>query len=226
MFKNTDGKCFTAEEYATQIKPSQTDKDNKVVHLYTNNVTEQHSFIETAKERGYDVLVMDGPFDSHFINHIEMKMENTSFVRVDADTIDKLIKKEDAMPSKLSEAEQTTLKPIIESALPIGKFTVQFESLSEKDQPMLITQPEFMRRMKDMSATGGGGGMNFMGGFPETYNLIVNSNHPLISKILNEKDATQQTKLSKQTADLALLSQGMLKGEELTKFIKRSLELI
>ena len=154
-----------------------------------------------------------------------MKLENTSFVRVDADTIDKLIKKEDALPSKLSEEEQTTLKPIIEGALPSGKFTVQFESLSEKDQPMIITQPEFMRRMKDMSATGGGG-MNFIGGFPESYNMVVNSNHPIISKILNEKDAEQQKKLSKQTADLALLSQGMLKGEELTKFIKRSLELI
>ncbi len=225
LFKNTEGKCFTIEEYAEFIKPSQSDKDTKIVHLYTNNPVEQHGFIETAKERGYDVLVMDGPFDSHFINHIEMKMENCSFVRVDADTIDKLIKKEDAIPSKLSEEEQTTLKPVIESSLPTGKFTVQFESLSEKDQPMIITQPEFMRRMKDMSATGGGG-MNFMGGFPETYNMVVNSNHPIISKILNEKDAEQQMKLSKQTADLALLSQGMLKGEELTKFIKRSLELI
>lgn len=225
VFKNNQGKCFTIEEYANHIKAAQTDKDNKMVHLYTSNATEQHSFIETAKERGYDVLVMDGPFDSHFINHLEMKLENTSFVRVDADTIDKLIKKEEALPSKLSEAEQNTLKPIIEASLPTGKFTVQFESLSEKDQPMIITQPEFMRRMKDMSATGGGG-MNFMGGFPETYNMVVNSNHPLISKILNEKDETQQKKLSKQSTDLALLSQGMLKGEELTKFIKRSLELI
>ena len=154
-----------------------------------------------------------------------MKLQNCSFVRVDADTIDKLIKKEEAMPSKLSEEQQNTLKPIIEAGLPIGKFTVQFESLSEKDQPMIITQPEFMRRMKDMSATGGGG-MNFMGSFPETYNKIVNSNHPIISKILDEKDSDLQKKLSKQTSDLALLSQGMLKGEELTKFIKRSLELI
>ncbi len=225
LFKNTENKYFTIEEYAQHIKAAQTDKDEKMVHLYTNNPVEQHSFVETAKERGYDVLVMDGPFDSHFVNHLEMKMQNCSFVRVDADTIDKLIKKEEAMPSKLSEEQQNTLKPIIEAGLPIGKFTVQFESLSEKDQPMIITQPEFMRRMKDMSATGGGG-MNFMGSFPETYNMIVNSNHPIISKILDEKDSDLQKKLSKQTSDLALLSQGMLKGEELTKFIKRSLELI
>ncbi|MBK9480061.1 MAG: molecular chaperone HtpG [Bacteroidetes bacterium] len=225
LFKNTENKYFTIEEYAQHIKAAQTDKDEKMVHLYTNNPVEQHSFVETAKERGYDVLVMDGPFDSHFVNHLEMKLQNCSFVRVDADTIDKLIKKEEAMPSKLSEEQQNTLKPIIEAGLPIGKFTVQFESLSEKDQPMIITQPEFMRRMKDMSATGGGG-MNFMGSFPETYNMIVNSNHPIISKILDEKDSDLQKKLSKQTSDLALLSQGMLKGEELTKFIKRSLELI
>ncbi len=225
LFKNTENTCFTIEEYAAHIKPAQTDKENKLVHLYSNNAVEQHGFIEAAKERGYDVLLMDGPFDSHFINHLEMKLENCSFARVDADTIEKLIKKDEALPSKLSEEEQTALKPVFESTLPAGKFTVQFESLSEKDQPMLITQPEFMRRMKEMSATGGGG-MNFMGGFPETYNLVVNSNHPLISKIAAEKDVEQQKLLSKQSTDLALLSQGMLKGEELTKFIKRSIELI
>ena len=226
LFKNTKEEYFTLDEYAEKIKVNQTDKDNKVVYLYTNNVVEQHSFISTADERGYDVLLMDGPFDSHFVNHLESKLENISFVRVDADTIDKLIKKDEVIPSKLNEEEQNKLKPIFESVLPKQKFTVVFESLNESDNPMIITQPEFMRRMKDMSALGGGGGMSFMGNMPEIFNLAVNSNHPLISKILNEGDASKQNKLAKQTTDLALLSQNMLKGEELTNFIKRSLELI
>ncbi len=225
LLKSTDGNYSTLEEYAEKVKPIQTDKDKKVIYLYTTNVDEQHSFIETAKERGYDVLVTDSPIDAHYINHLEQKLENTSFVRVDADTIDKIIKKDEAQPSKLSDKEQETLKPIIESIVPKEKFSVVFESLSEKDAPMIITKPEFMRRMKDMSAMGGGG-MSFYGSLPDMHNLVVNSNHPLISKILNEKDADKQKQLAKQTADLAMLSQGLLKGEELTKFIKRSVELI
>jgi molecular chaperone HtpG len=224
LLKSTDGKFFTLEEYAEKVKPVQTDKDNRVIYLYTTNTEEQHSFIETAKERGYDVLVFDSPIDSHYINQLESKLENTSFVRVDADTIDKLIKKEEAQPSKLSEEEQNTLKPVVESVVPKERFTVVFESLSEKDAPMLITKPEFMRRMKDMSAMGGG--MNFYGSMPDMYNLVVNSNHPLITRILNEEDETRKKELTKQTADLAMLSQGLLKGEELTRFIKRSVELI
>jgi molecular chaperone HtpG len=144
---------------------------------------------------------------------------------VDADTIDKLIKKEEAQPSKLSEDEQKKLQPIVEGVVPKEKFTVVFESLSEKDSPMIITKPEFMRRMKDMSAMGGGG-MSFYGSLPDMHNLVVNSNHPLVTKILNEKDEAKQKQLTKQAADLAMLSQGLLKGEELTKFIKRSVELI
>jgi len=225
LLKNVDGKYFTLEEYAEHVKTLQTDKDKKVVYLYTTKVDEQHSFIETAKERGYDVLVMDSPIDSHYINQLESKLKDTSFVRVDADTIEKIIKKEDAQPSKLSEAEQNTLKPVIEGVVPKEKFMVVFESLSEKDAPMIITKPEFMRRMKDMSAMGGGG-MNFYGSMPEMYNLIVNTNHPLIGKIVNEKGAEKQKQLTKQAADLAMLSQGLLKGEDMTKFIKRSLELI
>ena len=225
LLKSTDGNYSTIEEYAEKVKPIQTDKDKKVIYLYTTNVDEQHSFIETAKERGYDVLVMDSPIDSHYINHLEQKLQDTQFVRVDADTIDKIIKKDEAQPSKLSDKEQETLKPVIESIVPKEKFTVTFESLSEKDAPMIITKPEFMRRMKDMSAMGGGG-MSFYGSLPDMHNLIVNSNHPLISKILNEKDGEKQKQLAKQTADLAMLSQGLLKGEELTKFIKRSVELI
>lgn len=225
LLKNTDGKFSALEEYAEKVKSLQTDKDKRIIYLYTTNTEEQHSFIETAKERGYDILVFDSPIDSHFINHLESKLENTSFVRVDSDTIDKLIKKEDVQPSKLSEEEQNTLKPIVESIVPKERFSVVFESLSEKDAPMIITKPEFMRRMKDMSAMGGGG-MNFYGSMPDMHNLVVNSNHPLISKILNEKDAEKQKQLTKQSADLAMLSQGLLKGEDLTRFIKRSVELI
>jgi molecular chaperone HtpG len=225
LLKNTDGKYFNLEEYAEKVKATQTDKNNKVVYLYTTNVDEQHSFIETAKDRGYDVLVFDSPIDSHFINQLESKLKETSFVRVDADVVDKLIAKEEAQPSKLTEADQNALKPIFEGIVPKEKFTVVFESLSEKDAPMIITKPEFMRRMKDMSAMGGGG-MAFYGSLPEMHNLVVNSNHPLISKILHEKDTEKQKQLTKQTADLAMLSQGLLKGEELTRFIKRSVELI
>ena len=224
LLKNTEGVYSTLEEYAEKVKVAQTDKDNRVIYLYTTNIEEQHSFIETAKERGYDVIVFDSPIDSHYINQLEQKLGNTSFVRVDADVIDKIIKKEESQPSKLTEEEQNTLKTIVEETVPKEKFTVVFESLSEKDAPMLITKPEFMRRMKDMSAMGGG--MAFYGSMPEMHNLVVNSNHPLISKILNEKDLDKKKQLTKQTADLAMLSQGLLKGEELTKFIKRSVDLI
>ncbi len=225
LLKNVDGKYFTLEEYADHVKTLQTDKDKRVVYLYTSKTEEQHSFIETAKERGYDVLVMDSPIDPHYINQLESKLKDTSFVRVDADTVEKLIKKEEAQPSKLSDEEQKTLQPVVESIVPKEKFTVVFESLSEKDAPMIITKPEFMRRMKDMSAMGGGG-MNFYGSMPDMHNLIVNTNHPLIGKILKEKNTDKQKQLTKQAADLAMLSQGLLKGEDMTKFIKRSVELI
>ena len=225
LFKTTDGKYFTIEEFTKKIKKDQTNKDKKVVYLYANNVEEQHSFIEAAKNRGYQVLVFETPLSGHFVGKLEQNMENASFVRVDADTIDKLIDKEDTQSSKLSDKEQDKIKPVIEKVLPKEKFTVVFESMSEKDQPITITQPEFSRRMKDMSQIGGGGMMG-MGQMPEILNLVVNSNHPLIGKILKEKSKEKQSSLAKQATDLALLSQNMLKGEELTKFIKRSLDLI
>lgn len=225
LLKNVEGKLFTLDEYTEKIKLAQTDKDKRLIYLYANNLSDQHSFIETAKERGCDVILMDSSIDAHFINFLESKLKDSTFVRVDSDTIDKLIKKDDELPSKLTEDQQKSLKPIIEGVVPKEKFTVIFENLSEKDQPMIITQPEFMRRMKEMSALGGGG-MNFMGNMPEMYTLVVNSNHPLISKILLDPNEENRKRLAKQATDLAMLSQNLLKGEELTKFIKRSVEMI
>lgn len=224
LLKNTNGKYFTFEEYEAQVKALQTDKDKKVIYLYTNNETEQHAYVDAATAKGYDVLVMDTMIDSHYINELERKLKDTQFVRVDSDTVEKLIKKEENIPSKLSENEIKDLQPVIENVLPKEQFMVAFESLSETDAPMIITRPEFMRRMKDMSALGGG--MNFYGNMPEMYNLVVNSNHPLISKIKDENNSEKKSKLAKQACDLALLSQGLLKGEQLTNFIKRSVELI
>jgi molecular chaperone HtpG len=224
LLKNTDNKYFTFEEYKNHIKTLQTDKEKDLVYLYTNNLEEQHSFIQAATERGYDVLLLDGVIDNHFVNVIEQKFDKSKFTRVDADIIDKLILKEDAMPSKLSEEQQKELKPVIEKYVEKEKFTVQFESMSENDQPFLITQPEYMRRMKDMSAMGGG--MSFYGSIPDSYNLVINSNHPLVTKIMEEKDEAQQASLIKQATDLAMLSQNLLKGEKLTEFIKRSVEII
>ncbi len=225
LLRNTENKMFTFEEFEEQIKPIQTDKEGKLVYLYSNDVSAQHSYIETARERGYEVLVMDSMIDPHFINFLESKLENSQFVRVDSDTIDKLIKKDEAMPSKLSDEEKDALRPIVEEQLPKEKFNIMFESLSEKDAPMLVTRPEFMRRMKDMSAMGGGG-MNMFGSMPEMHNLVVNTNHPLVGKIVAEANVDAKKQLIKQSADLALLAQGLLKGEELTKFIKRSVEMI
>lgn len=222
MLKNVDGSLFTIDEYKEKVQALQTDKDGKTIFLYTNNPSAQHSFIESAKERNYDVLVMDSPIDSHYINFLEGKMENVQLVRVDADIIDKLIKKEDNNISKLTDEQKKSLQPIVEQVVPKEKFTVQFENLSEKDSPMVITQSEFIRRMKDMSAMNGGMG----GNFPEMYNLVVNTNHPLISKIASESNADHQKQMTKQAADLALLSQNLLEGEALTQFIRRSVDMI
>ncbi|HKL02845.1 MAG TPA: hypothetical protein VJ911_04185, partial [Cryomorphaceae bacterium] len=198
-------------------------KDNKTIGLYANDEKEQHSFIETAKNRDYDVVIMDSPLTSHLVSKLEQKAENLSFARVDADTMDKLIQKEDSLPSKLSDEEQESLKPLVEGSVEKEKFTVQFEAMSEKDQPMIITQAEFMRRMKEQQATGGG---NMFGAMPEMYNLVVNSNHELIGEIAKEKDEGKKKDLIAQAVDLAMLSQNMLKGEAMSKFIKRSVSLI
>ncbi len=224
LLKNVDGRYFTLNEYKKHIENTQKDKDKKLVYLYATDKDEQHAFIQSAKERGYDVLDMDGILDNHFINTLEQKFENSSFARVDADTIDKIIKKEDDQPSKLSEKDQEELKPIFEKFANKDNYSIVFESLSEKDQPVIITQPEFMRRMKDMSKLGGG--MDYMGSMPDAYNLVINTNHQVISEILNEKDNKKQENLVKQVTDLAKLSQNLLKGQELTDFINRSVDLI
>jgi molecular chaperone HtpG len=225
LLKNTEGKYFTFEEYSKLVKPAQTDKNKRLVYLYASDVEEQHAFITAAKERGYDVLVFGGPIDTHFISALEQKFNETTFARVDSDLIDKLIPKEDPLPSLLSDDQKAKIKELFEKQVDKNKFQVETESIGAEDQPVVITRPEFMRRMKDMAAMGGGYG--FMGEMPENYNLVVNLNHKLVSKLTDEteKDEVRQA-LVKQMIDLALLSQNMLKGEALTNFIRRSVEII
>lgn len=224
LLKNTEGQFFSLKDYREKIAPLQTDKDKNVIYLYATDATEQHAYIAKAKEKGYDVLVMDSPLNSHFLNLLEQKGDKSRFVRVDADVVEKLIAHEDSIPSKMSKEEQDKLKPIIEGELDTKKITVMMESLESSDQPMTITQNEFMRRYKEMSETSGG--MNFYGDMPESYNLVVNTNHPLIEQILNDTDEAHQKQLVHQLTDLALLSNGLLKGEALTNFIQRSVDII
>ena len=225
LLKNTEGQYFKLDDYRDKIKALQTDKDKNVIYLYATDVDEQHAYIAKAKEKGYDVLLMDSVLNSHYINLLEQKIEKTRFVRVDADTVEKLIAHDDAIPEKLTKEEQDKLRPIIENEVDKARFTVQLESMESDDQPMVITQNEFMRRYKEMSQTSGGG-MGFYGEMPDSYNLVVNINHPLIGQVLNEQDADKQKQLVHQLTDLALLSNGLLKGEALTQFIKRSVEMI
>ena len=225
LLKNTEGLYFKLDDYRDKIKALQTDKDKNVIYLYATDVDEQHAYIAKAKEKGYDVLLMDSVLNSHYINLLEQKIENTRFVRVDADTVEKLIAHDDNIPEKLSQDEKDKLKPIIENEVDKARFTVLLESMESDDQPMVITQNEFMRRYKEMSQTSGGG-MGFYGEMPDSYNLVVNINHPLISQLLNETDVEKQRQLVHQLTDLALLSNGLLKGEALTNFIKRSVDII
>jgi molecular chaperone HtpG len=226
LLKNTEGKYFTLKEYEEKVKPNQTDKEKNVVYLYASDADKQHSFIEIANNRAYDVLVLNGVLDSHFINHLEQKLEKTQLKRVDSDTIDKLIAKEDAVASVLSKEEEETVKGIFEKAINNKSMTLAVESLSPSDLPVTITMSEWMRRMKDMARTGGGGGMSFMGNMPDSYNVAINGNHALVQKILNAETEEQKAKLAKQIYDLALLSQNMLTGADLTSFIKRSVEMV
>lgn len=221
LYPTVDDKFYTFDELKEQIKTNQTDKDGKLVILYASNKDTQHSYIAAAKERDYQVLLLDSPIVSHLIQKLEMDNENVSFVRVDADHIDKLIKKDDEPISKLSEEEISSLKESIEKSINNTNYTIQTEAMDSKAAPFMITQPEFMRRMKEMQATGGAG---MFGNFPEMYNVVVNTNSDLAQKILTIEDAEQKSTLIKQAFDLAKLSQGLLKGEELTSFIKRNFE--
>ncbi|MCT4603562.1 MAG: molecular chaperone HtpG [Marinifilum sp.] len=290
LIKNTEGKYFTLEEYETIIKENQTDKDNNIINLYATDMDAQFSYVEAAKAKGYDVLLMDSQLDNHIINHLEQKEATKKYVRVDSDVVDKLIQKDEVKESKLSEEEKTDLIPVFNSQLPTEgvNYMVTFESLGEEAQPLMITQAEFMRRMKDMAAMNAG--MGFYGEMPDSYNLVVNTDHELVATILKDKDANLSDKLAevsskltplfeerdalealkkdkkeeevpqeekdkmadvqkqitevnaekegllkefgkdnqlvKQLIDLALLANNMLKGEELAKFVKRSVEMI
>ena len=226
LYKNTDNKYYTFGEFSDKVKDSQKDKNGKTVILYTNDAKEQHSFVETATSKGYEVLELGGPLISHLISRIEADNKDIQFSRVDAEIIDKLIEKEESTLSKLSEKEQEKLKTIFEDEVEKEKFTVHIQNMSTTDSPVVITQSEFMRRMKEQQQLSGGGGMQMFGSIPESYNLAVNSNHELIEKILKQKIKKKRTNLINQVLDLALLSQGMLKGEELTSFIYRSVNLI
>ena len=225
LYPTVDGKYYTFEELTNAIKAKQTDKDDKMVILYASDKDAQHAYIEAAKGKDYEVLLLDSPIVSHLMQKLETSKENISFARVDADHIDNLIKKEDTAISKLSEDEKKSLDELLKEVVPSEKFMVQLEAMDSSASPFMITQPEFMRRMKEMQASGGGG-MFGMGNMPEMYNLVVNTNSELVGEILNTKTKKKQERLINQSLDLARLSQGLLKGEELTNFIKRSYDMI
>ena len=224
LFPTTTGSYLTLDELKEQTKDAQTDKDGKLIQLYAANVDEQHAYIEAAKAKEYTVLLLDSPIVGHLLQKLEQEDDKLGFVRVDSDHIDKLIAKDEPQLSKLSDEQKEALKPMIENVVPKEQYTVQLEAMNSESAPFMITQPEFMRRMKEMQQTGGGG--MFAGGFPEMYQLVVNVNHPLVSQILETKTKKKQERLIKQSLDLARLSQSLLKGEELTAFIQRSFEMI
>jgi molecular chaperone HtpG len=225
LLKNIDSKYFTFEEYQEKVKPTQTDKDGTVVYLYTSDAGKQDSFIQTARNKSYDVLLLNGPLDNHFINTIEQKFEKTQIKRVDSDTIDKLIPKEEKTESVLSADEQTQVKTVFEKAINNKSMTVTVESLAPDELPVVITMSEFMRRMKDMAKMGGGG-YAFMGSMPDNYSVAVNGNHSIVQKIIKADTEEKKSLLAKQAFDLGLLSQNMLTGADLTSFIKRSVDLV
>ena len=222
LYPSVDSKYYTFNELEEKIKDLQTDKDGNLIILYAQNKDEQYTYIESAKEKGYQVLLLDSPIIPHLIQKLESKNDKIKFSRVDSDTLENLIKKDDQVVSKLSDEEKDKLKPMIETAVSQDKYTVQLEPLDSKSLPFMLAQPEFMRRMKDMQQTGGGG----MGNMPDMYSLIVNTNHELVSKILNTRTEKKRNSLIKQSVDLAKLSQNTLTGKELTDFINRSIDLI
>jgi molecular chaperone HtpG len=224
LLTNTAGEYYTLEEYNAKVRDFQTDKNGTTVYLYTVDEERQHSYVQAANKKGYDVVVMDSPIDNHFMQHLEMKLDKVSFKRVDADVLDKLIQKEDVQTHQLTEDEQKMVKEVFDKAINNTNMKVEVESLSAGELPVTITMEEWMRRMKDMARMGGGGGMNFYGSLPDTYKVAVNGNHKLIQRIL-QSDDTHKVQLARQAFDLALLSQGMLKGADLTAFVERSVQV-
>ena len=226
LLKNTKDEYFTVDEYKEKTKDLQTDKDKNQVILYTTDSAKQHSYIQSAEKRDYDVLILDGVLDSHFINHMEQKVEKSSWKRVDSDTIDKLVQMDDQLESVLTDEQKAGIEEVFKSAINNPNATITVESMAEDDLPVIITLSEFMRRWKDMQKTGGGGGMAMFGEMPEQLNVAINGNHKVIQRILDAKKQAFKEKLAKQSYDLALLSQGMLEGAALTNFIRRSSDLI
>ncbi|MFM1858372.1 MAG: molecular chaperone HtpG [Bacteroidota bacterium] len=224
LLNNTNNEFFTLEEYKTKVKDFQTDKNGQLIWLYTGDADQQHSFIQAAQQNQYDVLLMNSPIDNHFMQHLEMKLEKTTFKRVDADVVQKLIEKEEAAKHSLTEEQSNQVKALFEKALNNSAMKVEIESLPAEAMPVTITMEEWMRRMKEMSKMGGGP-MSFYGSMPDSYKVAINANHKLIGKILSADESTQAT-LAKQACDLALLSQGLLKGADLTQFVNRSLEVL
>jgi molecular chaperone HtpG len=224
LLTNTKNEFFTLEEYKEKVKSIQTDKDDALVYLYATDADKQDTFIQSANKKGYDVLVMNSPIDTHFISQLEQKLEKTSLKRVDADVADKIISKEDTTVHVLNDEEKVKVKSIFEKAIIKPNMRIEVESLNPDELPVIVTMDEFMRRMKDMSKMGGG--MGFYGNLPDNYNVAINGNHKLIGKILQSSDEAEQLQLAKQAFDLALLSQGMLTGAELTEFVNRSVSLI
>jgi molecular chaperone HtpG len=226
LYPTVDDTYFTYEELINKIKANQTDKDGKTVILYASNKDEQHSYIEATKAKGYEVLLLDSPIISHLMQKLEGTKENITFARVDADHVDKLIAKDETKVSKLDEEQSKALEEVLKATIPSEKFMVQLEAMDSDATPFMITQPEFMRRMKEMQQSGGGGSMFGMGNMPEMYNLIVNTNSDLVGDILNTTEKADQERLITQSLDLARLSQGLLKGKELSDFVKRSYAMI
>jgi molecular chaperone HtpG len=225
LLKNTKDAYFTLDEYREKVAPTQTDKNEQVIYLYATDLKKQDSFIDSALNKEYDVLVLDSPIDSHFIQHIESKLDKTQLKRVDADVVEKLIQKDSTYANLLTEDQSKSVKEIFDKAIQNKTYTVEVEGLSPEEFPVTITMEEWMRRMKEMAQTGGGP-MSFYGSLPDSYKVAINGNHPLVDKILKADSEEAQVTLAKQAFDLALLSQGLLTGKDLTAFVKRSVEMI
>ncbi len=226
LLENVDGKLFTLDEYKKQIEVNQKDKDGSVVHIYSTSTDQQDAYIQSAKNKAYDVLKFEGPLDNHFINSMEMKLEKTKWKRVDADIVDKLVEKDEKSESALSKDDEEKVKKIFEEAINDKNYTVQLEALAPDELPVTMILPEFMRRMKDMQKMGGGSPYMMMGDMPDQFNAVINTNHPMVSKILNTKEEKDQKGLATQAYELGLLSQNLLTGNKLTNFIKRSVDLL